>query len=281
MTKMMHSLFLPLLLLIFSSKPSQSFQPACTLFSKNRQQLEPSSTRKNSFSISTLDSFYETQPYVAAFLTCAFKGSVADALAQSKHTFHGTDDDCTPENHSIPQIQTKGDTESHLDYIRNLAFILYGGFYQGMGQTFLYTCLYPTLFGSDPTLSNVLATASMENFVMAPFFCLPCVYTIKSLLEGDSMTAGLEKYWDHIFSQKVLVKYWSLWFPVQTFNFAVVPEHLRVPFGALFSFFWVCLLSTISSQEIADDTSDSTVTSIPVSSREKILTPATISCSSR
>ena len=60
---------------------------------------------------------------------------------------------------------------------------------------------------------------------------------------------GISKYIQHISTQKILLRYWSLWFPVQCLNFAVVPEHLRVPFGACVSFFWMFLLSSISSQE--------------------------------
>jgi protein Mpv17 len=184
-----------------------------------------------------LDTLYQTYPYLAAFLTCSVKASTADFLAQSQTK-------ATTNEHS-----SRSDSREHLDICRNLAFILYGGFYQGMGQTFLYTQLYPTLFGSVPTLTSVLAQASLDNFLLAPFFCLPTVYTMKSLLAGRTPQQGLEKYWDHIFSQSVLLRYWSIWFPVQCLNFAVVPEHLRVPCGAVVSFFWICLLSSISSNE--------------------------------
>jgi hypothetical protein len=154
----------------------------------------------------------------------------------------------------LPHRMAEND-ELRLDYVRNLSFILYGGFYQGMGHTFLYSHLYPSLFGTEPIISSVLAQASMDNVLLAPFVCLPTVYIIKSLLQGTDVQAGLEKYWDHIFSQHALLKYWSLWFPVACFKFGLVPEHLRVPFAAFISFFWVCMLSTISAQKTARTTS--------------------------
>lgn len=213
-------------------------------FGSSRQQSSTkSSTQLNSLSIATVDTFFETQPYIAAFMLCSFKASAADALAQnmafSSSTNEASEAGLSPEN----------ETEMEIDLVRNLSFILYGGLYQGMGQTFLYSHLYPFLFGAEPTVHSVLAQASMENFVLAPFLCLPTVYTIKSLLQGNDVQAGLEKYWDHIFSQQILFKYWSIWFPVGCFNFGVVPEHLRVPFGAFVSFFWVCILSTVSAKE--------------------------------
>ena len=75
------------------------------------------------------------------------------------------------------------------------------------------------------------------------------VYTLKALLSGGTPQDGISKYIQHISSQQVLFRYWSIWFPVQCLNFAVVPEHLRVPFGAFISFFWVCLLSSIAAQD--------------------------------
>lgn len=246
-------------LLLCSS--SYSFHPASTSFcAKVPGSAHASRQLKlNSVSLSTLDTFYQSQPYIASFLTCALKGSAADALAQKQSNHQETGN-----SENANQGLTLPTSEEHLDLIRNLAFVLYGGSYQGMGQTFLYTHVYPALFGSDVTVTSVLAKAGMENFILAPFFCLPCVYTIKSLLEGAGATAGLEKYWDHIFSQQILIKYWSLWGPVQIFNFAVVPEHLRVPFSAIVSFFWVCILSGISSKEKASGPPTSYTAMVPI-----------------
>ena len=83
------------------------------------------------------------------------------------------------------------------------------------------------------------------------FSCLfsTTVYTLKALLAGETPLDGISKYIQHISSQHILLRYWSIWFPVGCLNFAVVPEHLRVPFGAVVSFFWVCLLSSIAAKD--------------------------------
>jgi len=47
---------------------------------------------------------------------------------------------------------------------------------------------------------------------------------------------------------ELLWKYWAIWTPAQCLTFSVVPEHLRTPFVALVSFFWLMILSVISSR---------------------------------
>jgi hypothetical protein len=198
--------------------------------------------------LEALDHLYQTAPYCAAFVTCSVKASAADLVAQTRHS----------KSNQQEQVQERNDRDSdsdsdEFDFLRNLAFVLYGGFYQGMGQTFLYSHLFPKLFGTTPTVLSVLGQASFENFILAPFFCLPTVYTMKALLAGGTPADGISKYIQHISTQHVLYRYWSIWFPVQCLNFAVVPEHLRVPFGACISFFWICLLSSISAREGGDE----------------------------
>jgi protein Mpv17 len=224
---------------------------------KRRHYYVPSSTPRTELSMLEgaassfdIDTFYHTQPYLAAFLTCSVKASAADLLAQSKQNNNNNNN-----NNSL--VSNGG--EPSINLMRNLSFVLYGGFYQGMGQCFLFTHLYPSLFGTVPTLTTVLAQASLDNFVLAPFFCLPTVYTIKSLLAGGTPQQGICKYKNHIWSQQLLLRYWAIWFPVQCLNFGVVPEHLRVPFCAVISFFWVCLLSSITAQEQASEKEPSAV----------------------
>ena len=121
-----------------------------------------------------LDTIYQTSPYYAAFVTCSVKASAADAVAQTKQQSKVEEE---PKRELSPPIKKKNNGEEgqhSFDLFRNLAFIFYGGFYQGMGQTFLYTNVYPLLFGPTPTVMSVVGQASFENFILAPFFCLPC-----------------------------------------------------------------------------------------------------------
>lgn len=80
-----------------------------------------------------------------------------------------------------------------------------------------------------------------------PFCYFPVFFTMKTLMQGKPLSAAVEKYrveiWD---SCKAL---WSVWVPAQLVNFAFVPRHMRIPFGAccIDSVFW-CTLTHVLSQ---------------------------------
>lgn len=213
--------------------------PSTTGFAANRHAfIKPSlqtqkvpqraDTKLNVFALdganafSALDSFFQTEPYLAAFLTCSLKASAADWVAQTQQKEH--------------------------DVNRNLAFILYGGLYQGCVQTFIFSVLFPFWF-PDPSFQSILTQVGIDILILGPMVCMPTVYTMKALFAGEEGSAGIKKYLDHVQNKGILFKYWSIWGPVQTLNFGIIPHHLRVVFVAMVSFFWICLLSTVSSSE--------------------------------
>jgi hypothetical protein len=48
---------------------------------------------------------------------------------------------------------------------------------------------------------------------------------------------------------RVAVRYWSVWFPVETLMWVVVPAHLRVAFMCSVSLVWQVALSTLSNRQ--------------------------------
>lgn len=177
--------------------------------------------------LTALDSFYQTQPYQAAFLTCSFKASAADFITQKR------------------QEATEQDS---LDMSRNLAFILYGGLYQGVCQQFIYNTLFPMVFGTETSLLTVAEQVALDMVILTPLLCLPAAYLIKSSIDSEeTWQQGLEKYWMHVKQEGLLLKYWMLWVPVQSLTFGVIPAHLRIAFIASVSFVWLMILSQISS----------------------------------
>ena len=182
--------------------------------------------------MAALDSFYQTQPYASAFLTCSVKASAADWVVQSQST---SDED----NNQV-------DTEINIR--RNLAFLLYGGLYQGMVQQYLYNTLFPALFGTQVTLSSVLEQVALDMTILTPFLCLPVAYLVKAVMMNEGgVNEGMQTYWLHVREGGLLTKYWMLWVPVQCLTFGVIPQHLRIVFIASVSFVWLMILSTISS----------------------------------
>jgi len=123
---------------------------------------------------------------------------------------------------------------------------------------FLYSVVYPFLYGGSAF--QVPLTVLTDITIFGPFLTLPIAYIIRSLIDNnvfeseginlvDPVVSGIEKYKNHVVTQNLLYKFWMVWAPAQTINFGVVPPHLRVFFVAFVSFFWVYILSGISSQE--------------------------------
>ena len=177
-----------------------------------------------------IGTFYKNSPLASAFVTCAIKGSAADFVAQSKtqRVSHGGSIGLAP-----MQFQLK----------RNLAFLLYGGIYQGLGFEFFYNILFPKLFG-DSIAKKVFASM----FVLTPCVTLPLAYLFKAMVLQDSLQNALNQYKSDVMEKGLLSKYWLMWIPLQTLSFAVVPQHFRISFIAAFSFFWMILFSIISSR---------------------------------
>lgn len=198
--------------------------------------------------VGMIDSFYQTQPYLSAFVTCSVKASAADLVAQKQD-----DGDSKALNNN--------DVDDRVDIRRNIGFLLYGGLYQGMVQEYLYNTWFPSVFGDSTNLITVLEQVMLDMIILSPFLCLPVAYLVKaSIAKDQSLPDGLQRYVDHVQQQGLLFKYWALWAPVQCLTFGVIPQHLRIVFTAFVSFFWLMILSTISSRAEEATTTTTTAT---------------------
>lgn len=197
--------------------------------SNNAVLRVPPQTQLNSMplALGAVSSFYKNSPYLAAFVTCGVKASAADLIAQSKEG-NSADDSSTVR--------------------RNIAFILYGGIYQGVMQEHIFNHIYPALFGTSTSLATVAVKVIFDMLVLSPFLCLPVAYLTKSIIFQYSPMEAIRRYISDIRERGLLKKYWSLWGPVQCLTFSVVPEHFRIAFVACVSFFWLILLSSITAK---------------------------------
>lgn len=172
--------------------------------------------------------FFSQNPFAAAFIVCALKASTADIVAQKAASVAA----------SIKDIDVR----------RNAAFLVYGGAYQGIFQEFLFNRIFPLLFGDDVGLTTVLKKVMVDMFIVSPFLCLPVAYIIKALAFKQSAMDGVKRYIGDVKNSGLLIKYWKVWAPVQTMTFTIVPAKFRITFIACFSFFWLIVLSAISSK---------------------------------
>jgi protein Mpv17 len=147
-------------------------------------------------------------------------------------------------------------TVDQIEFERNFAFILYGGLYQGIAQYFIYNVMFPLWFGPGSDITSVAVKVAFDMLVISPFLCLPIAYLTKATIYGQSWTEGLTKYKYDFIKKNLLGKYCSIWVPAQFCTFGLIPEHLRIPFIAVISFFWLIILSTVSSAEMESEESN-------------------------
>jgi hypothetical protein len=258
---------------------------------------------------SAFDDFFRTQPFLSAFLACSVKASAADFLAQTSSKEEEEEQQEEPQhgNKSKAADSTKSSSSSTssphqttsfgnpaVNVHQNLAFLLYGGLYQGMFLQFLYLVVYPCLFGESEY--RIILSVCSDIFCFGPFVTLPIAYILRAIMDDDGSTMitfedhphdepslgapqqtsgssttnsssihesfqqGIAKYKNHVATQGLLFTYWSIWGPAQSLNFGFVPEHYRVFFVAFISFFWVYLLSGISSQQEIPTATQATTT---------------------
>jgi hypothetical protein len=228
-----------------------------------------------STAVASVDTFFRTAPYTAAFVTCGLQSSVADLLAQlntarqvlkstqptaasaimsNPHSSKNNDGDDTPSlNNNSTSSSSKqqffgiSSFYSIFDVKRNLSFLFYGGFYLGCAFEWLYNTAYPKMFGDTITLSTVLGKVVVDLLILAPLVTLPISYIIKALVYRTSIRQELLSYWKDVKQQHVLSKYCAMYLPVTIVAFTLVPAHYRVSFFAIVDFSWVLLLSSISS----------------------------------
>jgi len=193
-----------------------------------------------------ISTFFQVAPYPAAFLTCGFKASAADFIAQKN----------IPSTQNSEERNGDIDEENDFNFQRNLAFIVYGGMYQGCVQEFIYNHLFPVWFGTGKGVLIVLTKVFFDLLVITPLLCLPIAYLVKAFVFQSSFQTGINRYIDDVKNHGLLKKYWSLWFPVQCLTFSVVPDHFRIVFIACVSFFWLIILSGITSRTRSEDKVD-------------------------
>ena len=192
-----------------------------------------------------IDEFYKTMPLTSAFFTCGIKASAADIVAQQRGVIRLDEEAYNDDEHQstftlanpIDDIETK----------RNIAFLLYGGLYQGISQQIIFNNIFPRMFGQGTDVLTVMSKVSFDMLVVSPLICLPVAYVVKSFVFQHSLNEAMLNYKDDVMNNSLLFRYWCIWGPVQCITFGVVPQHLRIVFIAVVSFFWLVIFSTISN----------------------------------
>lgn len=169
------------------------------------------------------DELWQTFPYTAAALVCGAKASAADYIAQS--------------------------SQEQKDLRRNLSFIIYGSLYQGVAHEYIFNHLYPVWFGTDTGLACVVAKVTFNLLIQTTLVTLPVAYIIQAAIKEEGLDVAFDRYANDVAEKGLLLKCFALWGPVHALTFSVVPEHWRVTFVAVVSFFWLIMFSSISAND--------------------------------
>mmetsp|Transcript_28056 Transcript_28056/g.67594 ORF Transcript_28056/g.67594 Transcript_28056/m.67594 type:complete len:279 (-) Transcript_28056:47-883(-) len=218
--------------------------------------VRPTTSLKSTV-LGAVDTFYKTMPLASAFMTCGVKASLADIVAQKRAAKEVAQTAQTDDYENDTLILGEIDS-APFEKRRNLAFFLYGGLYQGMAQEIIFNEAFPIIFGQGTDLQTVFSKVLFDSLVITPLLCLPVAYFVKSVIFQYSFKEAINRYTDDVLKNGLLVKYWSLWSPVQCLTFGVVPQHLRIAWIAFVSFFWLIIFSSISAKgqkerELLDD----------------------------
>jgi len=91
---------------------------------------------------------------------------------------------------------------------------------------------------------------SFDCLIQTTVITLPVAYLVKATIYRYSFRKAMTLYVIDVKKRGLLKKYFSLWAPVNCLTFSVVPEHYRVTWIACVSFFWLMILSSISSPKV-------------------------------
>jgi hypothetical protein len=239
----------------------------------------PTSTQLQSTTFSAIasavDTFWRTQPFAVAAIVCAIKACLADIVAQ-KLTHESSDGQAVAAtireqkrktNQASVASATAAQSPNPFDWQRNLSFVLYGALYQGIAQEFIYNNFYNYLFGTGTNALTVTKKVLFDAVAHNALICIPMAYILRGFVSSMSsmsssknksterislssvLPQALRKYKHDVLHRGLLKKYYALWMPVNCMIFTIVPKHFRITVMATISFFWIIILSSISSQK--------------------------------
>ncbi len=140
-------------------------------------------------------------PYVAAFVICALKASIADLVVQKSMSSTSTAS-------SSSEASSSRKSKTRFEYKRNIAFFFYGGAYQGCVQEHIFNHIYPAVFGNGVDIRTVAMKVMLDIFFVTPFINLPVAYSIKGGIYKDSILSSMKRYFYDIKVNRLLHKNW-------------------------------------------------------------------------
>lgn len=124
-----------------------------------------------------------------------------------------------------------------------LAGFMCWGFIMSFAQCWWYKFL--SIYSKDPKFIEVLRKVLTDQLCFSPV-SLFCFFTYGTMILENGTWKDTKKKLSKIYIKTMLINY-SVWFPVQFFNFLLVPRDFQVPFSSSVSVLWNCFLSMRNS----------------------------------
>lgn len=171
------------------------------------------------------------------------------------------------ERHIAPELNDEDHLERFMDYIQGdelvdevspqrqlpqksyfqfsrLAGFMCWGFIMAFAQCLWYKFLQ--IYATDPKFIEVLRKVLTDQLCYSPI-SLFCFFTYGTMVLESGTWEDAKVKLGQIYLSTLMINY-TVWFPVQFFNFLVVPHSLQVPFSSSISVLWNCYLSMRNSQ---------------------------------
>ena len=143
--------------------------------------------------LSAINHFYKNNRFKGAFLTCSIKGCTADLVAQyiaaakKERQLRDEESKVSAIDNALSKLNpikkargghlTERQGHFSLDLRRSAMFLLYGGFYQGCAQEFIYNDVLPHL-GTGTDMLTVAKKVGVDMGFIAPFICIPSKFCL-------------------------------------------------------------------------------------------------------
>lgn len=186
--------------------------------------------------MSTLNAWTKRRPVITATMVTTVKAAAADLM-----------------------IQMVVEKRSTVDTRRSVFFGTFGFAYQGCFQYWMYNKLYEQVLFPGKSTRMIIAKVLATNLISDPVFFFPTFYAMREVLNAPSLTdvnlamipTALDKYKHNAVDD--IRNSWMIWVPAHTVTYAFCPPHLRMPWIALVSVSYVCLLSFTRGAYEADE----------------------------
>jgi len=163
-------------------------------------------------------------------------------------------------------VQKVVEQKKEIDWKRNAAFAAFGCFYLGGVQYAIYVPLFSRLFpnaakfAAKPIREKVrdakgiaalCGQVFLDQFVHHPLLYFPVFYGTREMVMSDKpdLVRCMTTYRDNM--KEDLAALWKIWVPSTFINFAFMPMWARIPWVAVTSLIWTCILSAMRGGDVS------------------------------